>query len=87
MTFLIVPASRARRDGGIHDAGNGPLPQGGTGVTRLDSYEGASTVLPCLLTNMNTSPGAGKKATGCIMSQRRDAKMQIPAKEVSDLFW
>ena len=33
------------------------------------------------------SPGAGKKATGCILWQRRDAKMPIPAKEVSDLFW
>lgn len=31
--------------------------------------------------------GAGKKATGCILGQRRDAKMQIPAKIVSDLFW
>ena len=29
----------------------------------------------------------GKKANGCILWQRRDAKMQIPAKKVSDLFW
>jgi hypothetical protein len=44
-------------------------------------------VRPCLLKmNKGRGQGAGKKASGCILWQRRDAKMQIPAKEVSDLF-